>query len=640
MRQHIRVALTPGIAALAVWWPFVAQAALPTTMAAGVEIHVAPSGDDAGDGSPAHMLRTISAAAARARPGDTVTVHAGVYRERIDPPRGGESDARRIVYQAAPGDHVEISGAERVEHWTRVQGDTWRADVPNSVFGNFNPFGDVIRGDWFRPMGHTHHTGAVYLNGDWLAEAFTLDEVLSPAGSLPLWFAKVGAKDTTVWAQFKGVDPNTQMVEVNARRCVFYPSKTGVNYLTVRGFTLTKAATPWAPPTAEQVALIGTNWSRGWKIEHNRINYSICCGVSLGKYGDEFDNKSQNSAGGYVKTIDRALTHGWDGSNVGHHVVHDNVIDHCEQAGVVGSLGGIFSVIAGNDIHDIHVRHRFDGAEMAGIKLHAAIDTVIRDNHLYRCNRGIWLDWMAQGTLVSGNLLHDNATDKDLIVESVMGGRQDMFLEVNHGPTVLVNNVMLSSYALNVRSQGTAYVHNLFAGQFRIVPHDSRVTPFQRSHSTAVAGMHDNPAGDVRFYNNVFFGRPDLSGYDAATLPVTMAGNVFVGHAKPSKWEAGPVRLPDADSAVHVIEKGDGFYLDFTAEPTWRAPQPGPLVTSDLLGRTQISGVGFEQADGRPYRFDRDYFGHARNPAEPFPGPFELTSFGRQSIKVWPKNAK
>ena len=45
---------------------------------------------------------------------------------------------------------------------------------------------------------------------------------------------------------------------------------------------------------------------------------------------------------------------------------------------------------------------------MAGIKIHAAIDTEISRNHIYRTCRGIWLDWMAQGTRVTGNLLHDN----------------------------------------------------------------------------------------------------------------------------------------------------------------------------------------------------------------------------------------
>src|SRR4030065_402498 len=65
-----------------------------------------------------------------------------------------------------------------------------------------------------------------------------------------------------------------------------------------------------APPTAEQVGLVGTHWSKGWIIEGNIISHSICSGIALGKYGDEFDNASRDTAEGYVKTSERALKHG------------------------------------------------------------------------------------------------------------------------------------------------------------------------------------------------------------------------------------------------------------------------------------------------------------------------------------------
>ena len=234
-------------------------------------------------------------------------MHEGVYRERISPPRGGESDAKRIVYQAAPGEKVEIKGSEVVKNWVKVQDDVWKVTLPNSFFGSFNPYSDLIHGDWFDPKGRQHHTGAVYLNGDWLTEAAKLDDVLKPAAATPLWFGQVDKENTTIWAQFKGVNPNEQQVEINVRRTVFYPEKTGINYITVRGFTLRHAATPWAPPTAEQIGLIGTHWSKGWIIENNVISHSICSGIALGKYGDQWDNTSANSAEGYVKTIERGL---------------------------------------------------------------------------------------------------------------------------------------------------------------------------------------------------------------------------------------------------------------------------------------------------------------------------------------------
>jgi hypothetical protein len=61
-----------------------------------------------------------------------------------------------------------------------------------------------------------------------------------------LWFAKVDNEKATIWVQFKDFDPNEQQVEINVRRTVFYPDKPGRNYITVRGFTLRHAATPWA----------------------------------------------------------------------------------------------------------------------------------------------------------------------------------------------------------------------------------------------------------------------------------------------------------------------------------------------------------------------------------------------------------
>ncbi len=295
--------------------------------------YVAFNGRDANAGTDGAPFRTIQHAANVAQAGDTITVHEGIYRERIDPPRGGTSATTRIVYQAAPGEKPVITGSEPVKNWVKVQENVWKAAIPNSFFGNFNPYSDLIHGDWFNPLGREHHTGAVYLHGYWLAEAAGLDDVMKPMGEVGLWFAKVDAKDTTIWAQFNGIDPNQAPVEINVRQTVFYPRKTGVNYITVRGFTLENAATNWAPPTAEQVGVIGPHWSKGWIIERNLVRNSVCSGISLGKYGDEFDNTSANSAEGYVKTIDRALANGWTKENIGHHIVRNNTITDCGQGG-------------------------------------------------------------------------------------------------------------------------------------------------------------------------------------------------------------------------------------------------------------------------------------------------------------------
>ncbi|RLC16567.1 MAG: hypothetical protein DRI24_08105 [Deltaproteobacteria bacterium] len=742
------------------------------------EYHVSITGHDTNPGTEVEPFRTISAAALIAEPGDTVTVHAGVYRERINPPRGGSSDTKRIVYQAAKGEKAVLKGSEIVKGWKKLQNDTWQVRIPNSLFGQFNPFGDLIRGDWFWPKDRDHHTGAVYLDGHWLAEAAEKDEALAPFGNpkqkgeqtlfdvswlqlanggkriaadsfsahsgiqtidcdegekcvgriedgdwvqfnhvdfgkeaeqvalrveslsiggiielrldspqgellgtasvpapggrtswtssiadikpvsgikklclvfkdpkLPvsdgLWFAEVNDENTTIWAQFKGVDPNTKDVEINVRQSVFYPQNPSINYITVRGFTLEQAATPWAPPTAEQIGLIGTHWSKGWVIEDNTIRYSISTCLTLGKHGDEFDNTSANSSKGYVETITRGFAAGWSKENIGSHMVRNNHISHCEQAGIVGSMGAVFSTITGNEIHDIHVRRLFTGAEMGGIKIHAPIDTLISNNHIYRAkNRGIWLDWMTQGARVTGNLLHDNGTENIKWSESweaiAPGGESDMFIEVNHGPILIDNNIFLSPYSVNNRSQGVVFAHNIFAGAFRIVAHDDRQTPFHKAHSTEIVDLHENPSGDNHYYNNIFVEHSDLGNYDTAQLPVTMEGNVYLNGASASKHEMAPLIQPMVDPALEIMERPDGWYLQVTFDKTW-ADLKGPLVTSGTLGKAIIPDLPYEQPDGTPYRLDRDYFGNERNTGNPYPGPFIELKDRRQTIKVWPR---
>ncbi len=597
---------------------------VPLAAAHAADFHVAASGNDANPGTKAAPLRTIQRGADLAQPGDVITVHKGVYRESISPPRGGESDTKRIVYQAAPGEKVEIKGSEVAKNWVKVQNDVWKVTLPNSFFGSFNPYGDLIHGDWFSARGRQHHTGAVYLNGDWLAEAAKLDDVMKPAGAAPLWFGQVDKDNTTIWAQFKGVNPNEQLVEINARRTVFYPKKPGMNYITVRGFIMRHAATPWAPPPAEQLGLIGPHWSKGWIIENNVISHSRCSGITLGKYGDEWDNKSQ-SAKAYNLTIERALKNGWNKETIGHHIVRNNTIYNCEQTGICGSLGAVFSQIIDNHIYNIWTQRLFSGAELGGIKIHASIDMLIKNNRIHNAGRGLWMDWMAQGTRITGNLCYDNSTD-------------DLFVEVNHGPFLVDNNIFLSGLSVRDWSQGGAFVHNLMAGTIDSRP-QGRATPYHKAHSTAVAGLSNIKGGDHRFYNNIFIGQPGkapgfgLSMYDAREFPLQTGGNVYYNGARPYAKEADPLTLPDVDPKPEIVEKDGHVYLHLTLG---QAPQKAAtkLVTTERLGSAKIPGLGYENPDGSPVRIDVDYFGAKRSEAKPSAGPFEVPAADRLTLKV------
>ena len=67
------------------------------------------------DGSERAPYRTVTAALETARPGDTVLLHAGIYRESVRVP-GGEA-GKPVSLKAVPGQRVVLSGARAVTAW-------------------------------------------------------------------------------------------------------------------------------------------------------------------------------------------------------------------------------------------------------------------------------------------------------------------------------------------------------------------------------------------------------------------------------------------------------------------------------------------------------------------------------------------
>lgn len=618
-----------------------------------MEFHVSPTGFEANDGTADRPYRTISAAANVAQPGDTITVHAGTYRERVTPPRGGTSDSRRITYQAAPGEIAVIKGSEIVRGWQHHAGNVWMVTLPRHFFGAINPYEELIAGDWFTDLGRPHHTGEIYLNGKSLRETNQLEQVLhpepfplsrDPEASTWTWCCTTDERGITLQANFHGLNPNEQLVEINVRDSCFYPDQPGRDFITVRGFRMCHAATQWAAPTAEQIGLIGTHWSKGWIIEDNVISDSKCTGITLGKDRASGHNvwsadPAIDGAIHYNQVIERALAGGWSRDRIGSHLVRRNVIFNCEQAGICGSLGAGFSQIIGNHIYNIWTKRQFTGAEMGGIKLHAAIDVLIEGNRIHNAGRGLWLDWMAQGTRVTRNLFYDNTSD-------------DLFAEVNHGPYLVDNNLFLSRIAVQDWSQGGAYVHNLITGKMVHQPELTRVTPFHAAHATTLAGSSAVFGGDTRFYNNVFVGgaapftgRPDfentnpkhitsdgLAAYDSCALPLETGGNVYANGAQRYRQENAPQVLAAPGLRPELSETDGQVFLIWPA-PTELASAATALVTTAQLGSTRVSKLPFVQPDGSSLSLDTDYFGQPRNPASPGAGPF--ANSGATKLKIW-----
>lgn len=121
-------------------------------------------------------------------------------------------------------------------------------EIDNEFFGEYNPYTTTIDGDWLMsPIDKFLHTGAVYVYDSALKEVADESELLEST-----WYTEQKDGKTVIYANFGGYDPNQGITEINVRQSCFYPKETGVNYITVRGFEMAHAATPWAPPTADQ----------------------------------------------------------------------------------------------------------------------------------------------------------------------------------------------------------------------------------------------------------------------------------------------------------------------------------------------------------------------------------------------------
>lgn len=618
-----------------------------------VDFYISQKNNQFGDGTKENPFQTISQAAEIAMPGDTIIIDDGIYREWVNPRNGGFGNNQRITYKNAEGAHPVISGAEIISDWELYENNVWYTKVNNAIFNGYNPYTTEIYGDWYDEMGQTHHIGELFVDGTAMYEAASFEAILKEAESEEKklrWYA-VQENDTTIfYGDFGGENPNECCTEISVRPYCFFPEREGLNYITVSGLEMCMTATQWAPPTAFQEGTIGPHWSKGWVIENCKIHDSKCCGISLGKKREVNDNIwTKNPAKGgaqtYSEIIFANINNGWDKEHIGSHIVRNNEIYNCGQTGIVGCMGAVFSDIIGNHIHHINIRNEFSGCEMAGIKLHAPIDVVIEKNIIHDCSMGLWLDWEAQGTVVRKNIMFENQECCDMLIE------------VCHGPCMVENNLFLSDVNLWDVSQGTACVHNLFAGKITASPETNRFTMYHLPHSTMVGGVILIYGGDDRILNNFFIAQEkdnehrgtygttcyekyrheaykkslitddpnvqsDTPMFDVGrTLPVVMQDNAYFNGAQNWEHEKNPRIISDFHAEVSVTEEDGHYWLD-TNLGEFLGNLTAEQVTTAILGKAFEPDQAFENRDGSPLAVDSDLMNYPRGEKVKI-GPFE-----------------
>ena len=594
-----------------------------------------------GNGLKETPFRHIDDAARIAVAGDEIIVAPGIYREKVTPRNAGREDAR-IVYRSEKPLGAVITGAEVFTGWKKYKGNVWVNRVSNGVFGDYNPYTTMVCGDWyFAPT--VRHTGSVFLNDKMMYETVTLEECeageADPCAwnleeSTWKWYTEQDGDETVIYANFHGLDPNQEKVELVVRRNCFMPDENGISYITVSGFDINKGATTWAPPAAYQDGLIGPHWSKGWIIEDCEVWGSRCCGISLGKYLDPendmyFYRKHVKSPTQMERdAVCRGQYHGWLKEKVGSHL--------------------------------------------------------IRRCHIHNCIMGIWFDWQAQGARITQNLLHDNMRPEGRPQARGAMFSNDVFIEVGHGPTLIDNNVMLSKAAAAIPSEGVAFVHNLTLGAFVLVnsgvdsvvngQREPRYTPYHIRHRTEVAGFMTILHGDDRIYNNIFIQQhpitdesrqPTASDYEVVGtapfdifptyeewianfmmgeepnmghlaqfhfghLPVWVEGNAYFNGATVYAKEKHNLVEKEGKVCVELTEDSGRCVLKTNVYDFLKDFRDGQ-INSDLLGCAFEPEQRFENPDGTAIQFDRDYFGGHRG-VETLPGPF---AEGKDCQIVW-----
>ena len=74
-----------------------------------------------------------------------------------------------------------IKGSERIQSWQHVEGNVWKVVLPNSFFGDYNPYALEIFGDWLVTVEEKKHLGDVYLNGMSFYEVSRYEDLIDPS---------------------------------------------------------------------------------------------------------------------------------------------------------------------------------------------------------------------------------------------------------------------------------------------------------------------------------------------------------------------------------------------------------------------------------------------------------------------------
>jgi hypothetical protein len=354
-----------------------------------------PQASDSNPGTHELPFLTINKAAEILQPGQRVLIKTGTYHETIRPIRGGESADKMIIYEAAEGEKVVVTGAVVVNptQWKKSTGwqvggrgpfaeqrqnqqVIWQCELREFDFDGYNPFGmlNLMHDQEYLDYTKVNMTSHFKKRGWVLADGQLLEQVSKP---VELMDKENGA----YWSEHNGMrlhvrfpegkSPENCKIEITTREQLFAPIEYGLGYIKIKGIHFRYAANGFPVP---QRGAVSASRGHHWIIEDCTIEGINALGVDLGN--EMWHTETQEI--------------------VGFHIFRRNNIINCGVSGLQG-MRGINYLIEDNLFEDIGWHNVEHGWESGAIKLHLSRNTLIRRN-VFRNIRhapGIWLDYNA-----------------------------------------------------------------------------------------------------------------------------------------------------------------------------------------------------------------------------------------------------
>jgi hypothetical protein len=589
-----------------------------------------PRAADSNPGTKELPFITINRAAQVLLPGERVVIMTGVYRERVDPARGGSGPEKMIGFEAAPGANVLVKGSRVVKTgWETSTG--FKLDLPAAArakvkiyqrrlddldFQGYNPFGMVnIMQDrvYLKPKPeelwrHLARRGMVFVDGRRLDQVELYQELGGREGAF--WCEHDGL---TIHVRLTGdADPAQHEVELAIQEQVFAPRARGLSYIRVKGISFEHSANAFPVPQRGMVSL-----SRGhhWIIEDCVLRHAN--GVALDIGAQDWDIELP--------------------AVIGHAIVRRNHIDDVGVCGIAG-MAVEDTLIESNLIEHVGYQDVELAWETGGIKLHQTKNCLLRANVIRHTihAEAIWLDYENTNTRVTGNVMGDT-------LETLRGG---IYLEASHDSNMIDNNIIWKATegagggSYNMPGHGgwgitvdgsdeTVVAHNLIG-----CTQDAAVK-FRNIESRIVTGR-GGTARRNKVLNNIFYRCGKA--IDLSNLDNTVDGNLYTKDWGGTRDETQSVGrglnwVPDAGTTLRLdldawrkyfgFDK-NGAYADMTID-----------VDLDALTMTwSVAGAVPQAPCGK--HFQRDLAGQAAGDVRK-PGPLVRVPEASTKVDIDPR---